>query len=273
MSFSSNSNKSDVLAYRLQSDVQESPLPESGVDAVLAGLTARHVGSDQVLNLASALIDPALGRIAMVSSFGADSAVLLHQIATHKPDLDVLFIDTGKHFDETLEYLETLKLHLGLRSIKPVKPDPKLLITEDPDTGLWQKNPDLCCMLRKTFPLQDALSGYECWITGRKRFQGSTRGALPFFERDGDHIKINPLANWLAEDVLAYAKNHDLPRHPLVAKGYLSIGCAPCTRAVKPGEDARAGRWSGLNKIECGIHVGKDTSFARNAHAVHGDGI
>ncbi len=248
-------------------------LPAGGHDPLLDDLAGRHVRRDGSLNFASALSDPALGRLAMVSSFGADSAVLLHHIAQHNPDLDVLFIDTGKHFAETLQYGETLRTELGLRSIHHIHPDPKLVVAEDPDKGLWQKNPDLCCMLRKTFPLQDALSNYNSWITGRKRFQGATRAALPFFERDGDHVKLNPLAKWSADDIINYAKKHDLPRHPLVAKGYLSIGCAPCTRAVEPGEDARAGRWSGLNKVECGIHLGPDATFARNAHAVHGDGI
>lgn len=247
--------------------------PPGGHDPLLSDLADRHIRADGSLNFASALNDPALGRLAMVSSFGADSAVMLHQIAQHNPDLDVLFIDTGKHFAETLDYGETLQAQLGLRSIRHIHPDSKLLVAEDPENGLWQKNPDLCCMLRKTFPLQDALSGYNSWITGRKRFQGATRAALPFFERDGDHVKLNPLAKWSADDIVTYAKKHDLPRHPLVAQGYLSIGCAPCTRAVKPGEDSRAGRWSGLNKIECGIHLGPDATFARNAHAVHGDGI
>jgi phosphoadenosine phosphosulfate reductase len=247
--------------------------PPGGHDPLLDDLAERHIRADGSLNFASALNDPALGRLAMVSSFGADSAVMLHQIAQHNPDLDVLFIDTGKHFAETLEYVDTLEAELGLRSIRHIHPDPKLVVAEDPEHGLWQKNPDLCCMLRKTFPLQDALSNYDSWITGRKRFQGATRAALPFFERDGDHVKLNPLAKWSADDIIDYAKHHDLPRHPLVAQGYLSIGCAPCTRAVKPGEDARAGRWSGLNKVECGIHLGPDATFARNAHAVHGDGI
>jgi phosphoadenosine phosphosulfate reductase len=247
--------------------------PPGGYDPLLSDLADRHIKHDGSLDFASALNDPALGRLTMVSSFGADSAVLLHHIATHNPDLDVLFIDTGKHFVETLEYVETLEAELGLRSIRHIRPDPKLVVAEDPDMGLWQKNPDLCCMLRKTFPLQDALSNYDSWITGRKRFQGATRAALPFFERDGDHVKLNPLAKWSAEDIVTYAQKHDLPRHPLVAQGYLSIGCAPCTRAVKPGEDSRAGRWSGLNKVECGIHLGPDATFARNAHAVRGDGI
>ena len=242
-------------------------------DPLLADLTQRHVLSDGSLNFVSVLRDPALGRLAMVSSFGADSAVLLHQIATHNPDLDVIFIDTGKHFAETFEYVDILEAELGLRSIRHIKPDPKLVVAEDPEHGLWQKNPDLCCMLRKTFPLQDALSNYDSWITGRKRFQGSTRAALPFFERDGDHVKLNPLAKWSAEDIVTYAKKHNLPRHPLVAQGYLSIGCAPCTRAVMPGEDPRAGRWSGKNKIECGIHSGSAASYAREALAVSGDGI
>jgi phosphoadenosine phosphosulfate reductase len=247
--------------------------PPGGEDRVLSGLADRHIKADGDLDFAATISDPALGRLAMVSSFGADSAVLLHQIAAINPDLDILFIDTGKHFAETLDYVETLQAEFGLRSVKFIHPDPTLLRQEDASSKLWQTNPDLCCMLRKTFPLQDALSGYDSWITGRKRFQGATRAALPFFERDGDHIKINPLAKWAPEAILDYARKQDLPRHPLVERGFLSIGCAPCTRAVKPGEDIRAGRWSGLNKIECGIHLGPDASFARKAHAARGDGI
>jgi phosphoadenosine phosphosulfate reductase len=247
--------------------------PPGGQDDVLSGLAERHLQPGRQMDLAAVLNDAALGRIAMVSSFGADSAVLLHQIAAAKPDMDVLFLDTGKHFQETLDYVETLSAEFGLTSVKFIRPDPGLVALEDSDAGLWQKNPDLCCMLRKTFPLQDALSNYESWITGRKRFQGATRAALPVFERDGTHVKINPLAQWSADEILAYARTHDLPRHPLIERGYLSIGCAPCTRAVKPGEDHRAGRWSGLNKVECGIHLGPDATFARNAHAARGDGI
>jgi phosphoadenosine phosphosulfate reductase len=247
--------------------------PPGGHDPVLSALAERHIRPDGALDLGGALFDPALGRLAMVSSFGADSAVLLHQIAALRPDMDILFLDTGKHFSETLDYVDTLTAEFGLTSVRHIRPDPTLLAQEDASAGLWQKNPDLCCMLRKTFPLQDALSGYQSWITGRKRFQGAARAALPFFERDGDHIKLNPLAKTPVEDILAYAKRHDLPRHPLVERGYLSIGCAPCTRAVKPGEDSRAGRWSGLNKVECGIHLGPDASFARQSLAARGDGI
>jgi phosphoadenosine phosphosulfate reductase len=241
--------------------------PPGGHDPVLSALAERHIRADGALDFRGALVDPMLGRTAMVSSFGADSAVLLHQIAALKPDLDVLFIDTGKHFDETLAYVETLEAEFGLQSMRFIRPDTTLVAQEDADGRLWQANPDLCCMLRKTFPLQDALSGYDSWITGRKRFQGAARAAMPFFERDGNHIKLNPLARWSPEDILDYARRHDLPRHPLVDRGFLSIGCAPCTRAVKPGEDMRAGRWAGLNKAECGIHLGPDANFARRAAA------
>jgi phosphoadenosine phosphosulfate reductase len=247
--------------------------PPGGHDPVLSALAERHIRADGSLDFASTLSDPLLGRIAMVSSFGADSAVLLHQIAAINPDMDILFIDTGKHFAETLDYVETLQAEFGLTGVRFVRPDSRLIALEDSHAELWSKNPDLCCMLRKTFPLQDALSGYQSWITGRKRFQGAARTALPFFERDGDHIKLNPLAKASADDILAYARKHDLPRHPLVERGYLSIGCAPCTRAVKPGEDPRAGRWAGLNKVECGIHLGPDANFARQSLAVRGDGI
>ncbi|MCU0830500.1 MAG: phosphoadenylyl-sulfate reductase [Rhizobiaceae bacterium] len=247
--------------------------PPGGHDPVLSALAERHIGRDGALDFASAIRDPLLGRLAMVSSFGADSAVLLHQISRINPEMDILFIDTGKHFAETLDYVDTLSTEFGLANVRFIRPDAGLIALEDSRAELWQKNPDLCCMLRKTFPLQDALSGYQSWITGRKRFQGASRAALPFFERDGDHIKLNPLAKTSAEDILSYARRHDLPQHPLVERGFLSIGCAPCTRAVKPGEDPRAGRWSGLNKVECGIHLGPDANFARQSLAARGDGI
>ena len=129
------------------------------------------------------------------------------------------------------------------------------LLAGDPDGTLNQRDTDACCDLRKVRPMEAALAPFDSWITGRKRFQSGTRAALDFFETEGDiRIKINPLAHWAPEDVQEYMVNNRLPRHPLVAKGYPSIGCAPCTSPVKPGEDPRAGRWRGADKEECGIH-------------------
>ena len=136
-----------------------------------------------------------------------------------------------------------------------IRPDPTAVFLGDPNNRLHTTNPDACCTLRKTEPLARALAPFDAWVTGRKRFQGGQRAALEFFEADGEnHIKINPLAHWTPEDVSDYMTNNRLPRHPLVAKGYPSIGCAPCTTRVGEGEDPRAGRWRGQEKTECGIH-------------------
>jgi phosphoadenosine phosphosulfate reductase len=134
-------------------------------------------------------------------------------------------------------------------------PKAELLAAEDPEKFLFASDPDRCCEIRKVRPLADAIEGFDAWITGRKGFQSATRATLPLFEAEGERIKINPLVGWSASDVLKYVSEAGLPRHPLVAKGFPSIGCLPCTSVVRPGEDERAGRWRGRGKIECGIHA------------------
>jgi phosphoadenosine phosphosulfate reductase len=195
------------------------------------------------------------GRIALVSSFGADSAVLLHMIAGIDKRTPVVFVDTGQHFPETLAYRDALVARLGLSNMIVADPDPALLAAEDPEKFLFASDPDRCCEIRKVQPLAKALEGYEAWITGRKGFQSATRARVPLFEAEGDRVKVNPLVGWNASDLLAYVREADLPPHPLVAKGFPSIGCLPCTSPVRPGEDARAGRWRGRGKTECGIHT------------------
>lgn len=195
------------------------------------------------------------GRIALVSSFGAESAVLLHMAAKIDKALPVLFVDTGVMFPETLAYRDTLVDHLGLSNVKSIGPSAVLLAEEDPENFLWSSNPDRCCEIRKVLPLAKALEPYEAWISGRKRFQAHTRSDLPLFEPEGGRIKVNPLAEWGPSEILNYMDAHGLPRHPLVAKGYLSIGCIACTSPVKPGEHSRAGRWRGREKVECGLHT------------------
>ncbi|ACB95879.1 phosphoadenylyl-sulfate reductase [Beijerinckia indica] len=199
------------------------------------------------------------GRIALVSSFGAESAVLLHLAAKIDPALPVLFIDTDLLFPETLAYRDTLVELLGLKDVRVIKPEPAQRAAEDPENFLWASNADRCCEIRKVLPLANALEPFDAWITGRKRFQAATRAALSFFEQEEgtSRIKVNPLAGWTAQDLAAYLKKWDLPAHPLVAKGYPSIGCIPCTSPVRPGEDARAGRWRDKGKVECGIHIKK----------------
>jgi phosphoadenosine phosphosulfate reductase len=199
---------------------------------------------------------PLKGRTALVSSFGAESAVLLDMVATVDRSTPVIFLDTGKLFEETQDYRQELTALLGLTDVRVVRPEPAALARHDPDGGLWQREPDFCCHIRKTEVLERALSGFAAWITGRKRFQGGLRSALPTLEGEpaSGRIKLNPLSPWSAEDVERYRLLRNLPAHPLVAEGFPSIGCLPCTRRVAPGEPARAGRWWGLDKSECGIH-------------------
>lgn len=213
----------------------------------------RHHAARDVIG--EALDASETGRVALVSSFGAESVVLLHMAALAQPDLPVLFIDTEMLFPETLQYQVDVADKLGLTNVQVIRASRTQLAAQDPDGTLHRRDTDACCALRKTIPLEAALTPYDAWITGRKRFQSGTRAALEFFEAEGDRrIKINPLAHFGAQDVQDYLWNNRLPRHPLVAQGYPSIGCAPCTSKVAEGEDPRAGRWRGAEKEECGIH-------------------
>ncbi|KWV90420.1 phosphoadenylyl-sulfate reductase [Erythrobacter sp. YT30] len=205
------------------------------------------------------------GDLAIVSSFGAESAVLLHLIAQIDSNIPVLFLDTGKHFAETLAYRDLLVSRIGLTNLQVLTPDPDDLAKRD-ETGLrWSYDPDGCCEIRKVKPLEKALADFDASFTGRKAFQSSTRANLPRFEIDTTdaqgRLKINPLIDWSAEDIAAYFEEHDLPRHPLIAKGFPSIGCEPCTHKVAPGEDPRSGRWKGWDKTECGIHKPGEEPF------------
>ena len=195
------------------------------------------------------------GEIAGVSSFGADSAVLLHMIASVDRSVPIIFLDTGKHFGETLEYRDQLVADFGLTNLRVIHPLEANLAEKDADGRLHQSDTDACCAIRKVEPMARAVEPYRAWFTGRKRFQAATRADLPAFEAVGPRIRVNPLAAWTGGDIAAYMQAHGLRENPLVAYGYLSIGCFPCTRAVQPGEDARAGRWSGQVKTECGIHL------------------
>lgn len=220
-----------------------------------ARLNAALAGLETAEFLRVVIKDLFPGRIALVSSFGADSAVLLHMVSRIDKAMPVLFIDTRVLFEETLVYRDELVAHLGLEKVISIGPKPALLAAEDPENFLWASNPDRCCEIRKVLPLAEALEGYDAWITGRKRFQAQSRGELALLESEGGRIKVNPLAHWPAVKILDYLDAFDLPRHPLVDKGFLSIGCMPCTSPVKPGEDPRAGRWRGKAKVECGLHT------------------
>lgn len=203
-------------------------------------------------------LDQVLGhfktRIAVVSSFGSESAVLLHLVAQINPDTPVIFLNTGKLFGETLRYRDRIQMRLGLTDVRTCVPPALEIKNLDPNGTAFAETPDLCCQLRKVHPLQKALEPFNAWITGRKRFQSNKRATLARIEQAKDMIKVNPLADWSVEDVAEYCDKHMLPAHPLVKDGFLSIGCMPCTDRVAMGEDQRAGRWRGKGKSECGIH-------------------
>lgn len=196
-----------------------------------------------------------LGALALVSSFGAESAVLLHMVAQIDPNIPVLFLDTGKHFTATLDYRHQLAQQLGLQNVQDITPLTESLRRDDPYGALSMTDKDRCCFLRKVEPMTRAVAPFKAWMTGRKQFQAATRQHLPSFEAIGVRIRINPLAHWQSDDLITYMRRHDLLVHPLTLQNYRSIGCMPCTRPVEEGEDQRAGRWAGSDKTECGIHL------------------
>jgi phosphoadenosine phosphosulfate reductase len=231
-------------------------------DAVRLNRMFRGASTQEMLE--AVIRDGLAGDLAVVSSFGAESAVLLHLVASVDASVPVLFLDTGKHFAETLAYRDTLVARLSLNLVV-LTPDPADLAAKD-ETGLrWSYDPDGCCEIRKVCPLEKALAGYDASFTGRKAFQAATRANLPRFEVDTSdaqgRLKINPLIDWDASHIEGYFIQHDLPRHPLIAQGYPSIGCSPCTSQVAPGEDPRSGRWKGWDKTECGIHKPGEEPF------------
>jgi len=232
-------------------------MPPNDLIQRVAGLNARYRHHSAISVLEHALRDSQAGRLALVSSFGAESVVLLHMVSVTRPATPVIFIDTEMLFAETLVYQQELAERLALRDLRVIRADAADLRAQDPDNRLHQRDTDACCALRKTLPLLRALAGFDGWITGRKRYQAGTRASLDFFEAEEGtgRIKVNPLAHWTRDDVRTYMEENRLPRHPLVGKGYPSIGCMPCTTPVRPDEDPRAGRWRGNEKTECGIHL------------------
>lgn len=223
-----------------------------------AALNARFADASAEEILRAVLVDKVAGEVALVSSFGAESSVLLHLASRVDPAAPVLFLETGKHFPETLAYRDRLVDLLGLTNLINLYPDQPTLAAKDENGLRWSYDPDGCCEIRKVIPLAKAMAGYDGSITGRKAFQSATRADLPIFEIDtsdaAGRLKVNPLIGWQRDDLVAYMAEHDLPPHPLVALGYPSIGCMPCTSTVAPGEDPRSGRWRGWDKTECGIH-------------------
>jgi phosphoadenosine phosphosulfate reductase len=205
--------------------------------------------------MAAALRTVGRDKLALVSSFGTESAALLKVMADVDPAIPVIFLDTGWIFEETLAYRDTLIAKLGLRDVRSIKPSEEALKQKDADGDLWFSDPDACCRIRKVEPLARALKPFSAWINGRKRFQGGLRAALPVVEEDGSRLKFNPFAQATRAEIEAIYASADLPPHPLVAAGFLSVGCMPCTSRTEAGEDARAGRWRGRAKTECGIHT------------------
>jgi len=207
--------------------------------------------------IAAALKTVGRERLALVSSFGTESAALLKVASDVDPAIPVIFLDTGWLFAETLAYRDTLIETLGLRDVRSIKPLTETLSREDPGRDLWFSDPDACCRIRKVEPLARALQPFSAWVNGRKRFQGAQRAELPVVEQDGIRLKFNPFANASRDHIEAIYHAAQLPPHPLVASGYTSVGCMPCSSRSAPGEDARAGRWRGRAKTECGIHTVK----------------
>jgi phosphoadenosine phosphosulfate reductase len=238
------------------------------VDQTSPQRTARALPSAEGLDLALRNASPAdviaaalqaVGRehLAVVSSFGTESAALLKVTADVDPAIPVIFLDTGWLFEETLAYRDRLIATLGLRDVRSIKPLEETLSRQDPDRELWFSDPDSCCRIRKVEPLARALAPFSAWINGRKRFQGGLRASIPVVEADGIRLKFNPFANVSREEITAIYAAAKLPPHPLAASGYLSVGCMPCTSRSSADEDTRAGRWRGRPKTECGIHTTK----------------
>jgi phosphoadenosine phosphosulfate reductase len=203
------------------------------------------------------------GRVALLSSFGAESSVLLHMVSEVASDIPVLFLDTGKLFAETLQYRDQLVRELGLSNLRIISPDEADLKRTDPQGDLSSHNTDLCCHIRKTVPLARATEAYDVLISGRKRFHGATRSDLQFVTEQDGKLKVEPLAAFSALDLFNYMQTHHLPSHPLKLQGYHSIGCAPCTAPGGSESDPRAGRWKGSDKTECGIHISANGQIIR----------
>jgi phosphoadenosine phosphosulfate reductase len=237
----------NALAPHISSEHDVLP-PADTLDRALRNASPQEV-------IAAALSTAGRDKLALVSSFGTQSAALLKVVADVDPAIPVIFLDTGWLFEETLTYRDTLIGKLGLRDVRSIKPSDETLSREDPERDLWFNNPDACCRIRKVEPLQRALQPFDAWINGRKRFQGGLRTDIAVVEQDGARLKFNPFANVSRDEIEAIFASANLPPHPLAASGYLSVGCMPCTSRTSADEDERAGRWRGRPKTECGIHT------------------
>jgi phosphoadenosine phosphosulfate reductase len=242
-----------TLAHRTLPE--RTPLADEFPSAEVLDRALRDAKPKEII--AAALRAVGRERLAVVSSFGTESAALLKVMADVDPAIPVIFLDTGWLFEETLAYRDTLVATLGLRDVRSIKPLEKTLDSADPERDLWFSDPDACCRIRKVEPLARALAPFDAWINGRKRFQSDARAAIPVVEEDGVRLKFNPFANISRADIEAIYAQAKLPPHPLAASGYLSVGCMPCTSRTETNEDVRAGRWRGRAKTECGIHTMK----------------
>jgi phosphoadenosine phosphosulfate reductase len=234
---------------------QQASVPSVEAAAATLDRVLAQASPTQIVQSALAMIGRQ--KLAVVSSFGTESAALLKIVADVDPAIPVVFLDTGWLFQETLDYRDQLTELLGLRDVRTIKPLEATLERDDANRDLWFSDPDACCRIRKVEPLARALEPFAAWFNGRKRFQGGDRASMAVVEADGARLKFNPLANATADDLRALYASAKLPPHPLLASGFTSIGCMPCTTRTKPGEDARAGRWRDRGKTECGIHVAK----------------
>ncbi len=207
------------------------------------------------------------GRIAVLSSFGSEAALGLKLIADIAPATPVLFLDTDRHFPQTLQYRDALIERLGLSHVEILEPDPEEAAREDSDGQLYARDSLACCALRKVRPLNRALAAYDAVITGRKRHHGGLRGSVKAVEFDGERVRINPLAHLSASEVSERFSALDLPNHPLVEAGYPSIGCWPCT-AQASAQGSREGRWAGQERTECGIFDPEPGKRAERAKSV-----
>ncbi len=234
------------------------PVNQNEVLEAYAGLEGR--------GLVAAFARDFKGRIALLSSFGAESAVLLHMLSEVDRHIPVIFLDTHKLFPETLLYRDRLVRELGLKDVRVVAPNVADIESQDPAGSLHLSNPDACCHIRKTLPMEKAFQGFDVMISGRKRFHGATRTDLQSISFDKSRIKIEPLAAFSPLDLQTYMVQHHLPSHPLKLAGYHSIGCAPptCTSMGGSADNPREGRWMGQEKSECGIHFTANGKIIRN---------
>ncbi len=197
-------------------------------------------------------------KIVYISSFGIESAIILHMISQIDKNFPIALLNTNFLFKQTLDYKNKLIKSLNLKNFVEIFPDNSKLQKDDPNNNLWKSDVEKCCELRKVKPLNKFLKKYNAWISGRKSYQGGERFDVQPFEFNNGKVVVNPLANFEKKFVLLYFNNNNLPKHPLVEEGYLSVGCTHCTFKPKNIEDPRSGRWINQTKTECGIHYKKD---------------